>query len=350
MARLLIEEDVPLAPLTTLELGGRAKYFYRAANESTLIAAFDWARARNVPAVVLGGGSNVLVPDSGVDGLVIHVASTGINIGTDGVVEAAAGESWDALVAKAVDAGLGGIECLSGIPGLVGATPIQNVGAYGQEVSNTIESVRVFDRHSQEIRSMDAGECEFAYRDSIFKRDKSKVILSVMYRLKANAQPELRYAELIRASGDSPSLGSTRETVLALRAVKSMVIDHADPNRRSAGSFFTNPIVGENKADEVLRAAIAKGVISSSEEMPRYPQGNEVVKLAAGWLVEKSGFAKGFSKGSVGVSTKHALALVHYGGGTTNELLALADEVVEQVRREFDVELSKEPQFLTVTT
>jgi UDP-N-acetylmuramate dehydrogenase len=352
---LLVRDDVPLAPLTTLELGGRARHLVEAADEATILAALAWARTRGVPTLVLGGGSNVVVADAGYDGLIIRVRSRGRTFvpgGGEVRVTAAAGEPWDDLVAETVACGLAGLECLSGIPGLAGATPIQNVGAYGQEVAETIRGVRVADRFDGAIRELPPSECAFGYRDSVFRRAPDRhVVLAVTFGLRAGGAPTLRYRELAEAlaGGPTPTLASARETVLALRRRKSMVIDADDPNlpnRRSAGSFFTNPIVAAADADRLAARAAAEGVVASPADVPRWPAGPGLVKLSAGWLIEHAGIAKGYRVGAVGVSTKHALALVHHGGGTTAALVALARHVRDAVAARFGVTLVPEPVFV----
>jgi UDP-N-acetylmuramate dehydrogenase len=340
----VILDGVPLAPLTTLEVGGRARHFVDAGDEPTLVEALRWATERGLRVAVLGGGSNLVVSDAGFDGLVIRVAPRGCRFqslpdGTTALV-AAAGEPWDALVADAVARGLAGLECLSGIPGLAGATPIQNVGAYGQEVADTIRAVRVLDRATLQVRELDAAACGFGYRDSRFKRaPEAFVVLGVTFALQPGGPPALRYPELTAAVGAAPTLAEVRAAVLALRARKSMVLRAGDPNRRSAGSFFTNPIVDAAVADEVARRA-------NSAQMPRFPAGAGRVKLSAGWLIEQAGFTKGTRRGAVGTSTAHALALVNLGGARADELLALAGEIVAAVRERLGVGLTPEPVLL----
>lgn len=341
---LCIETNVELASRTTLELGGPASHFASVRDESALVEALAWARSRGLGVFVLGGGSNVLVPDGGVDGLVIDLQLRGVELtdrGAQVLVRAAAGEPWDELVARSCDAGLVGIECLSGIPGRVGATPIQNVGAYGQEVADVITQVRTLNRASGEIAWLPASECGFGYRDSRFKRaPAAAIVLEVEYALRRDVAVVPRYAELAAALADAGGSGpaDVRRVVLALRRAKSMVIDASDENRRSAGSFFTNPVVAVEVADAVFERAGELG--------PRWPQADGRMKLAAGWLIERAGITRGLRRGNVGVSSKHALALVHHGGGTTAELLALADEIVGAVRERFGVTLEREPVLL----
>jgi UDP-N-acetylmuramate dehydrogenase len=306
-----------------------------------VLDALRWASTRALPVLVVGGGSNLVIGDGGFDGLVVRMATRGQAFSAPGaagevLATAAAGEPWDAFVAEAVARGLAGLECLSGIPGLAGATPIQNVGAYGQEVGETIRSVRAVERATGEIVELSPADCAFAYRDSAFRRAPERyVVLGVTFALRAGGAPTLRYRELADAlAGSTPTLADARAAVLALRARKSMVIDPADPNRRSAGSFFTNPIVD---------AAVAGAL---GPQAPRWPAGPGRVKLSAGWLIEHAGIAKGTRRGAVGVSSRHALALVHHGGGTTAALIALAREVRAAVLARFGVTLSPEPIFV----
>jgi UDP-N-acetylmuramate dehydrogenase len=345
---LALAADVPLAPHTTLGVGGPARWFVRAADEATVLAALAWARARGVALRVLGGGSNLVVADAGVEALVVQVALRGVTAREgDGALEltAAAGEPWDALVATTVARGWAGLECLSGIPGLVGATPIQNVGAYGQEVSDTVTAVRALDTERGEIATLPAARCGFAYRDSMFKREAAGrwVVLAVTYRLRPGAPPTLTYADVVRhlAEGGArqPTLADTRAAVLAIRRGKSMVLDDpADPNRRSCGSFFLNPILEADRA-----AAVAARVADPA--MPRWPQPDGRVKLSAAWLIERAGFARGERHGPVGLSSRHTLALVAHDGARARDVLALARRVQDTVETRFGVRLSPEPVF-----
>jgi UDP-N-acetylmuramate dehydrogenase len=349
---LPVAENVPLAPLTTLELGGPARFFVEAADEESLLEAVDFGRRRGLPLFALGGGSNIVVADRGFAGLVIRLTGRGMTFlpaGDQVLCEVAAGEPWDGVVAAAVARGLAGIECLSGIPGSAGATPIQNVGAYGQEVSDTVQTVRAFDRRSGNVVDLPSGACGFAYRDSAFKRDPhAHLILRVSYRLRPGAAPTLRYGELqaALAGHPAPDVASVRAAVLALRRKKSMVIDAADPNRRSVGSFFTNPIVPVPIADGLTERALAEGLIAAPGELPRFPGGPGQVKLAAAWLIERAGFGRGFRRGPVGISSAHALSLVHHGGGRAADLLALAREIRTAVEGRFGLRLVPEPVVL----
>ncbi len=352
-----ILDGVSLAPRTTLELGGPARFYLRATDDGMVRQGLHWARLRGLRVGILGGGSNLVVGDAGFDGLVIEMAQRGIEERIDGdrvLLSAAAGEDWDLFVERAVASDLGGLECLSGIPGRVGATPIQNVGAYGQEVGESLHSVRVIDRESLETRVMTPGECELGYRDSFFKRNPDRyVVLGVTFALIESAKPAVRYAELARAIRGTPSLADVRDTILSLRRKKSMVIEPDDPNRRSAGSFFTNPIVFAERADAIVDDALKSGLVAAPEDVPRWPaepasDGSARVKLAAGWLIERAGIQKGMRAGRVGISSRHALALVHHGDGSTQELLALADRVVRAVHARFGVELVPEPTIWSV--
>ena len=327
---LSLLEDVPLAPRTTLSAGGPARWLCEARSEDEIRAALSWAGERALPTLVLGGGSNLLVADAGFPGLVIRVRVAGVasRPGPDGaaLVEAGAGEPWDALVDRSVASGWAGLECLSGIPGDVGATPIQNVGAYGQEVADTIVSVRAVDRRTGEAAILPREACGFGYRDSIFKReDRDRwVVSSVTFALRPGGAPSLRYAELARAfpAGRAPSLREARDAVIALRRGKSMVLDPADENAKSAGSFFMNPTLDAAAAERVREQARGAG-------MPEFPASGGRVKLSAGWLIEHAGFAKGYGEGRVGLSTRHALAVVNRGGASAAEIVAFARRVRE---------------------
>ena len=349
-----VRDGVPLAPMTTLELGGPARHLVEATDDDTIVEALRWAEARGLPALILGGGSNVVIGDRGWDGLVIRVATRGRRFEDAGgtvALTAAAGEPWDAVVAESVARGLAGLECLSGIPGLVGATPIQNVGAYGQEVADTIRSVKVLERASKRVLELTPAACAFAYRDSAFKRAPDRhVVLEVTFALRPGGAPSLRYRELADAfgAGAQPSLAEVRATVLALRRKKSMLIVDGDPNRRSVGSFFTNPVVPAAAAEAVAARAVALGAIAAPDDMPRWPTADGAVKLSAGWLIERAGVRKGQRRGAVGVSSAHALALVHHGGGSTAALLELAQEVRDAVHARFAMTLVPEPTMIGV--
>jgi UDP-N-acetylmuramate dehydrogenase len=350
-----IRDGVALAPLTTLELGGPARHFADSPDDATLIEALRWADARKLPALILGGGSNLVISDDGFPGLVVRVGSRGReyrDAGGEVSLTAAAGEPWDDLVADTVARGLAGLECLSGIPGLVGATPIQNVGAYGQEMADCIRAVRVVERGTWQVRELAPEACAFAYRDSAFKHDPDRfAVLAVTFSLRRGGAATLRYRELadaVAAAGTAPALADVRRTVLALRSRKSMVIAGGDPNRRSVGSFFTNPVLDRAAAASVAARAVAQGAAAGAADVPSWPAPGDRVKLSAGWLIERAGIGKGFRRGAVGVSSAHALALVHHGGGTTAALVDLARELRDAVRDRFGVTLTPEPTLIGV--
>ena len=356
MSRVPIEKGVPLAARTTLGLGGAARFLAAATTDEHVLQAVRYASDRGLSLALLGGGSNTLVPDEGFRGLVLSIETRGMTTAplADGRVALSvkAGTPWPEVVQHSVQAGLAGLECLAGIPGSTGATPVQNVGAYGQEVSDTILSVRALDRSTLSEVVFAGSECDFHYRDSRFKRDPHRfIVLEVTFALTSGGAPALRYAELSRAMAtQSPdaaqSLRQVHDTVIALRRKKGMVLDPEDADSRSAGSFFTNPIVSPSEAQQVQARALEQGIVASAEEMPRWAQDDGRMKLAAGWLIERAGVSKGLRRGPVGVSSKHALALVHHGGGTTAQLLSLADEVAQRVQATFGVTLAREPQLL----
>lgn len=340
-----LRERVPLAPHCTLGVGGPARWFVDAAEEATVLEALDWARSRSVPVRVLGGGSNVVVADTGVDALVIRMSLRGVGAERRGdVVEvtAAAGEPWDDLVAATVAQGWAGLECLSGIPGLAGATPIQNVGAYGQEVSETVAAVRALDTGRRCIVTLAGAECGFAYRDSRFKSAEPGrwIVLAVVYHLRPGGPATVRYADVERqlaGRAGPPSLADVRESVLAVRRAKSMVLDPGDDNRRSCGSFFVNPVVTAADAARVeARAPVS---------MPRWPQADGRVKLSAAWLIEQAGFRRGWREGPVGLSTRHALAIVAHDGARARDVVALARRVQDAVEERFGIRLTPEPVY-----
>jgi UDP-N-acetylmuramate dehydrogenase len=350
---------VPLGPLTTLGTGGDARHFVAADDTATVVTALAWAQAQGLPVFVLGAGSNLIVPDAGFPGLVIQMAIRGLDFAPEDpaanlvLVDVGAGEPWDGVVAQAVARDLAGIECLSGIPGTAGATPVQNVGAYGQEVGQVIRRVTAYDRDAGAIVQLAATDCAFGYRDSRFKHQADRfVVLSVQFALVPHGPPALRYPELraavaaTTAAGGGPTLAQVRDTVLGLRRRKSMVIDPADPNRRSVGSFFTNPVLTDAALQAVATRAVAAGIVADAGSVPRFVAGPGTHKIPAAWLIEKAGFTKGTRRGPVGISSNHALALVHHGGGTTADLLALARDIRDQVEARFGVRLVPEPVVL----
>ncbi len=343
--------EVPLADLTTIHLGGNAQYFIICRTPDEIISALSFFQTTGFALVVLGGGSNMVFPDNGFRGLVLKVDLRGVRFedaGDSTIVSAAGGETWDELVKVSVEKGLAGIECLSGIPGSVGATPIQNVGAYGQEVKDTIVSVKAIDRRSLEVVEFSAADCRFGYRRSRFKEeDKNRfVVVEVTYRLTRGGEPSLKYAELKsyiesnkESRGDENAerkLFSVREAVIALRRKKSMVIDQKDPNSRSVGSFFVNPVLNEREHQKFLERVrpYRLGPVPSFRSA-------EGIKVPAAWLVENAGFHKGHRAGGVGISSNHALALVNY-SGTTKELLKLATGIEKTVLERFGIKLERE--------
>jgi UDP-N-acetylmuramate dehydrogenase len=343
---LEIRENVPLAPLTTLKVGGPARFFVEARSDDDVVEAFELAREKGWPVFVLGGGSNILVADRGFDGLVVRIALAGVSLADDlgpnnvVTVTAAAGQDWDNFVSYCVENDLAGVECLSGIPGLVGGTPVQNVGAYGQEVSDIISAVRCYDRQTREIIELTNTDCQFAYRSSIFNTTKRgrHVVLAVTFRLARGGAPKIEYKDLKERFGDHrPSLAETRAAVLTIRRAKSMVIDTSDPNSCSAGSFFKNPVVFTNAFNE-LEAKLGT--------IPHYSAGTDKVKLPAAWLIEKAGFNKGYVLGRAGLSSNHTLAIINRGGASAADIIELKSAVVRAVSDKFGIELQPEPVFV----
>ena len=339
-----VAERVSLASHTTMGLGGPARFFVHARYDHDVRAAWAWAREHGADLRVLGGGSNVVAHDAGIDALVVHVDTRGIEWRetADAIeVTVAAGEPWDDLVRCAVAREWAGLECLSGIPGRVGATPIQNVGAYGQEVSDTITAVHALDRTTGETVSVPPADCGFGYRDSRFKSAEPDrwIVMGVSYRLQPAGKPTVKYDELAKhlaARGlEAPKLSEVRESVLEIRRAKSMVLDSADPNRRSCGSFFMNPILA---ADHAARIAARAGV-----GMPHWAQPDGRVKLSAAWLIEHAGFTKGARAGAVGLSSKHTLAIVCHDGAQAGDVVAFARRIRDAVAERFDVRMVPEP-------
>jgi UDP-N-acetylmuramate dehydrogenase len=339
------EHAVALAPYTTLRLGGPADHFYTADTDANLIAAIRDVEGHGDPLLVLGGGSNVVIADDGYRGTVVRIATTGVTI-RDGLVSVAAGVSWDDVVAQTVDEGLSGIECLSGIPGLAGATPIQNVGAYGQDVSETIVMVDVYDRATQSMTVLDNADCAFTYRHSVFKDAVLKgagryVVTSVHFQLTdtGGLSAPVRYKDLAASLGleigERAPLKDVREAVLDQRRRRGMVLDPDDHDTWSAGSFFTNPVL----APEDFAALEAR----CETPPPHWSEPDGRIKTSAAWLIERAGFARGHGSGPATLSTKHTLALTNRGGATTADLLRLAAEVRDGVAARFGVTLLPEP-------
>ncbi|GAA2129966.1 UDP-N-acetylmuramate dehydrogenase [Kitasatospora kazusensis] len=335
-------EDAPLAPLTTLRLGGPARRLVTAGTDAEVIAAVRAADDAAEPLLVLGGGSNLVIGDAGFDGTVLRIATTGFEL--DGTtLELAAGEIWADAVTRTVDEGLAGIEFLAGIPGSAGATPVQNVGAYGQEVSSSITEVVAYDRSAGETVVLSNAECDFSYRHSRFKADPERyVVLRVRFALEDNGgrSTPVRYAETARYLGVEPGerveVAAAREAVLLLRSGKGMVLDPADHDTWSAGSFFTNPILTPDQYAAFLTRL-------DGRTAPAYPGPDGCTKTSAAWLIDQAGFGKGYGTGPATLSTKHTLALTNRGNATTADLVALAREIRAGVRAAFGVELVNEP-------
>ncbi len=339
---MLLQEYVPLAPYTTFGIGGPARWFVEAADEGSVVEAVRFAREKAVPLFVLGGGSNLLISDEGFPGLVLHIALRGIQQ-EGNLFRVAAGENWDRFVSHAIARGYGGIECLAGIPGTVGGTPVQNVGAYGQEVAETIVSVRVLERNNLNFSELPAADCGFSYRRSIFNSTQRErfIVTRVDYKLRAEALPVLQYPDLKRFFQDrdeAPTLAETAAVVREIRHRKGMLLVEGDPDCRSAGSFFKNPIVPQAQYDEI--AARQSGPVPCFAAHPGF------VKIPAAWLVEHAGFQKGFTLGAAGISSRHTLALMNRGGATAGDVIALRDRIAGSVESQFGIPLEPEPVFV----
>ncbi len=345
---MLLQENISLAPLTTFRVGGPARFFVEAKSIPDVQEAVTFAQSNNLPLFVLGGGSNLVVADIGWPGLVLRIAITGIEprsaeIKGKTLFDVGAGESWDRFVSHAVVAQCAGVECLSGIPGSVGGTPVQNVGAYGQEVSETIESVQVLDSKDGQVRDLCREACGFAYRSSIFNTNERGrfIILRVTYALTPGGEPRIIYSDLKRefeGRQTAPTLAHAREAVRHIRALKGMLIVDGDPDCRSAGSFFKNPVISPQQHQDLEKRAAAKGLT-----LPSYPALEQNKKVSAAWLVEHSGFTRGFGFGRVGISSKHALAIVNRGGATATEVMALKDQIQQRVEEIWSIRLEPEP-------
>lgn len=350
---MLETADAPLAPLTTLRLGGPADRLLTATTDEEVVEAVRRADAAGEPLLVVGGGSNLVVADAGFRGTALRVATSGVRL--DGTrLELAAGENWSAAVARTVEAGLAGVECLAGIPGSAGATPIQNVGAYGQEVSSVITEVVAYDREAEKTVTLPGAECGFAYRHSRFKADPHRfVVLRVRCELEdaGGLSAPIRYAETARLlgveQGGRVPLANAREAVLKLRTGKGMVLDPEDHDTWSAGSFFTNPVLDE-AAFAAFRARAAER-LGPDEVPPAFPAPDGHTKTSAAWLIDRAGFTRGYGTGPARISGKHTLALTNRGGATTADLLALAREVRDGVRSAFGVTLVNEPVLVGVS-
>ncbi len=337
-----IQENIPLAPLTTLKIGGPARYFVHAETESNIVEALEFAADKKAEVFVLGGGSNILVADTGYDGLVLQIALMGVTyepLENSTLVRAMAGEAWDLLVKSCVNSGLAGLECMSGIPGSVGGTPVQNVGAYGQEVAETIETVRCFDRLTGQIVELSNLQCGFTYRTSIFNSTERGryIVLGVAYRLIQGGAARVVYKDLVeRFDRDEPTLHEVRKAVLEIRRAKSMVIDASDPNSQSAGSFFKNPVITQVQLDD-LRACFP--------QLPSFVFGDGH-KVPAAWLIENAGFCKGYRLGNASISTNHTLAIINTGGATAQDVIALKDLIQTRVLAGFGIAIQPEPVFV----
>lgn len=372
--QLSIKKNVSLAQFTTLGIGGAARFFAEATSEDELIEAIQFAEHRGFPVFILGGGSNMLVSDEGFPGLVIRLVIKGISTGSVSdlslsqnadsggsrsltlpvphqiqttQVTAGAGEDWDGFVHQCVERNLAGLECLSGIPGFVGGTPVQNVGAYGQEVSETITKVRAFDRQTKRVVELSNAECGFSYRTSIFNSTERNryVVLAVSFLLKANGEPALLYPDLkifFAGRTDQPTLAEVRQAIIEIRSRKGMVIVPDDPTKdpdcRSAGSFFKNPVLSAE--------AFAKLEAIANECPPSFPAADGNVKVPAAWLIERAGFQRGYTKGRTGISSKHTLAIINRGNATAQEVLDLVAEIQTGVQIKFGIALLPEPIFV----
>jgi UDP-N-acetylmuramate dehydrogenase len=350
---LQLLENLALADFTTLRVGGPARYFVEATHEDQVADALSLARARSWPVFVMGGGSNLLVSDEGFPGLVLRIALKGMQIdsGGSGAASAAAGEEWDDFVSRCVEMSLAGLECLSGIPGTVGGTPIQNVGAYGQDVSETITAITVLRREDNAILKLRGSECGFGYRSSIFNQEKRDryIVLNVSFGLNTGGPPCLRYADLQRRFPDnrsSPSIADIRQAILEIRAGKAMLLRTGDPDSLSAGSFFKNPILTGEDLARVERRARASSRLPDAENLPRYDAAPGTFKVPAAWLIERAGFPRGCSRGRVGLSSKHALAIINRGGASAREVVGFMNEIQTEVRTVFGVDLIPEPVFV----
>jgi UDP-N-acetylmuramate dehydrogenase len=351
---MLLQENVPLAPYTTLAVGGPARYLAHIADESQAIEALEFACTHNLPVFILGGGSNVLIADSGFPGLVLRMELRGIGCPDEEVSEiisVAAGEDWDSFVGLCVGRNLAGIECLSGIPGSAGATPVQNVGAYGEEVGSAIVSVRVLERETLTISEISNAQCRFSYRSSIFNTSHKSnyVVLRVTFELIPGGRATISYPDIKRYFSSYkgyPSLVEVREAVLSIRASKAMKLKAGDPDCQSAGSFFKNPIVSEERALEIEEGARVAGGIANADAMPHYKMSDGQVKMSAARLVERAGFCRGYQRGTVGLSSKHALALVNRGGATAQDIADFAREIQARVQEIFGIALETEPEYV----
>lgn len=350
-----IQENIALAPYTTLRVGGPARFFIETQAAEQVLQAYRFALEQRVGFFVLGGGSNLLVSDEGFSGVVVHISDGGIEAIDDHHgklrIVSGAGVEWDSLVRLAVEHNAAGIECLAGTPGSVGGTPVQNVGAYGQEVSSTIVRVHAVDLSAQQVLEMANEDCRFSYRQSIFnsRRKGRYAITRVEYALQLEGAPNLHYRDVklyfAERGISQPTLAETADAVRIIRARKGMLLAEDDPDTRSAGSFFKNPIVS---ADTL--AALARTANCSVDKVPQYPAGAghspALVKTSAAWLIELAGFTRGFAIGRAALSTKHVLAVTNRGGATATEIVALRDTVIAGVLERTGIRLEQEPVLL----
>ncbi len=345
-------ENIPLAPLTTFRIGGPARYFVEAKNVADMQESVNFARSHDLPLFVLGRGSNLLVSDSGWPGLILKVAIEGIETlsapddAGNIIFEVGAGEPWDKFVSRSVMARCAGVECLSGIPGTVGGTPVQNVGAYGQEVADTIAAVQVLDLQDLQVRELCPEACGFSYRSSIFNTSERGrfIVLRVSYALRPEGKAHIEYADLKRhfaGRETTPNLAETREAVRHIRALKGMLIVPGDPDSLNAGSFFKNPVLTQPQHEDLKERAAVRGL-----SVPSYPAFETRQKVSAAWLVEHSGFAKGYGMGRAAIASKHALAIVNRGEATAADILALKDQIQHRVEEIWGIRLEPEPVLL----
>jgi UDP-N-acetylmuramate dehydrogenase len=342
-----IVQQTPLAPRTTLRIGGPARFFAEIATESDLLAALEYAAAHRLPLFVLGGGSNLLVPDEGFPGLVLHLAIDGPIERRGDLFDVPAGVHWDTFVRSVCELGISGIECLAGIPGLVGASPIQNIGAYGEDVSQTIHSVRAYDRHAGCFITLQRDQCGFAYRESLFNTTQRNryIITRVVFSLDPAARPNLTYADLrshFAGAATPPTPLDVYHAVRQIRDAKGMLLPdndfEASPDTRSAGSFFKNPIVPLSAL-----AVIAESLSIPESAIPRYPAPDGQVKLPAAWLLDQAGFHKSYVLGEAGISSRHTLALINRGHATCADIIRLRDRILDTIRTRFHLVLEQEP-------
>ncbi|HEY1803503.1 MAG TPA: UDP-N-acetylmuramate dehydrogenase [Terracidiphilus sp.] len=339
-----IKESQPLAPLTTFGIGGPARWFVEATTEAEITEASAWSRERGEPLFVLGGGSNVLVADPGFPGLVLRIGLKGIK--RDGErFQVAAAENWDGFVQQALGTDCAGVECLAGIPGTVGGTPVQNVGAYGQEVASVIDRVRAFDLETREFVEFGAADCGFAYRRSRFNTSNRGryIVTRVDYRLHQDGCPLIAYQDLKNrfAGRAEPTLTEVADAVREIRRGKGMLLVEGDPDCRSAGSFFKNPSVSAEVAQRVEQIAASSGAA-----VRMFPANDGLMKIPAAWLIEQAGFAKGYRLGAAGISSRHTLALTNRGGAKAEEILALAEKIHAAVEARFGILLDREPELV----